>query len=120
MHTSRRLASLAVGTCLASAQAAFAAEPYVVYDDFASATFDPACPSSVAGYCRGPDATTVSRTLTASLVNDTAAAIDGHMDNVVQVYGSSAAVVAVPEPASVAMLFAGLGASGFIQRRRRA
>lgn len=42
MHSSRRFASLAIGTCLACAQAAFAAEPYAIYDDFATTTLDPA------------------------------------------------------------------------------
>jgi hypothetical protein len=45
--TADRVASLALAACLACAPGAFAAEPYVIYDDFATATLDPARWSAV-------------------------------------------------------------------------
>lgn len=78
----------------------------------------PPCPTMVSGYCWGPDTSSVSRTLSASFVNDTDASLDGYMENYVQVYGYSYATAAVPEPASGALMLAGLAATALALKRR--
>lgn len=77
----------------------------------------PPCGSMTDGYCWGPMSASDSRLLSASFVNFTSASMDGYLQSYAGASGYSYAP-AVPEPASVALLLAGLGAIGFVVRRR--
>lgn len=78
----------------------------------------PPCVTMTDGYCYGPNSASDSRMLSVSFVNYTGASMDGSIYSFAQVYGYSSAAV-VPEPASAALLLAGLAATAGVVRRRR-
>ena len=85
-----------------------------------SAYYDtsPPCGSMTLGYCLGPNSASDTRMLSVSFVNATTVAMDGTLQAYAYAYGYSQAIAAVPEPASGALLLAGLAATAFSVKRR--
>jgi hypothetical protein len=80
------------------------------------AVTDASCGS---GYCHVGESFSETTTLAGSFVNATNGTLDGYLQLYAYVDGESFAT-AVPEPATCAMLMAGLAAVGLRARRRRA
>lgn len=79
----------------------------------------PPCTSMTFGSCYGPDSASESRTVSVSLVNDADESSWGWLRGRAEGSGQSYAL-AVPEPSTYALMLAGLAATVFVARRRRA